>query len=108
MVRRCSSTALVLKVARPRLPLTSRIPPSGWNGWLGPRIIVSSRLSGTASLEDQLLPRELRIAGMVAQTLAGDGEDVVMQHPRIEERRHHEADAAGPRGNGFTSPAPFG
>ena len=32
IVQRSASTALVLKVARPRLPCTSRIPPSGWNG----------------------------------------------------------------------------
>ena len=32
IVQRDGSTALVLKMARPRLPLTRRMPPSGLNG----------------------------------------------------------------------------
>ena len=45
IIQRSSSTALVLMTARPRLPLTSRRPPSAWNGSDAGRSMSMSALS---------------------------------------------------------------
>src|SRR3546814_1493817 len=51
IVQRSSATALVLMIARPRLPASRRIPPSGEKGAETGRSIFSSRLSAGAACQ---------------------------------------------------------